>query len=139
MKEVMHAVHEQVSGAAYRFVNKGLKRVRRSAPVAIILASPMAHAKKLSDLTDSWTTETAAMVKVVLFVIAGIGILTSGFSVISWIMAVKRQEPAKWQLWGALGGGAAVVVPVLVLAFAGSITGEEDNSEQVFSDMGLDY
>ncbi len=127
-----------LSEAAYKKASKLVSKAKIYAPAFLLLtATPMAHALRVSDLTTGQATEISAVLKLFLLGTAALGIGFAGISVISWIVAIKRQEPAKWQLYGAVGGAAAVVVPLLVLAMAGSLTSEQGNADSVFSELQI--
>lgn len=124
----------------YKATDRLLERVKRSLIfLAIAFVSQPAWALKASDLTGGITLEVSAGVKLGLIIIAGIGIVTAGVAIISWIMANKRNEPAKWQFGAVLGGAAATIVPLLVLAFAGSLSDGQGDAEGVFNDLGINY
>lgn len=130
---------DKISALIYQKTNKLFRGGRQLWLLAAMLFAQSAHAAKFSDLLSGWKTELTAGVSFFLFAVAGVGVVIAGFSVISWIMAAKRQEPAKWQLYGVLGGAAAVIIPVIVLALAGSLTGEQGDADGTFSDLDLRY
>lgn len=111
----------------------------RAAQVTGLMAvAGSAHAvDKISGLTSGWTTELSESTKFYLLAIAAAGICLGSWSTISAIMAKKNQEPLKWQGWGLVGGGAAVIVPVLILAFAGSIGGGSGGASTTFTKLGI--
>lgn len=130
---------DKVSFDIYQKLNMSFRAMRRYWFVGAMFVAQSAHAAKISGMTSGWKTEWASMVSFVLLVVAGLGVLVAAFSVISWIIAAKRQEPAKWQLFGVLGGAAAVIIPVIVLAFAGSLSGEQGDADGTFSDLDIKY
>lgn len=94
---------------------------------------------KLSGLASGWKSEAAEVVPVILMIVAGIGVIIAAVAVISGVMAKKNQEPLKWQLWGVVGGGLAVIVPVLILATAGSVGSGQGNAAGTMSDLKIKY
>ena len=104
-----------------------------------ILLSESAVAKNLSALSTNWKAEAAAVIPVILLIVAGIGVIIASIAVISGVMAKKNQEPLKWQLWGVIGGALAVIVPVLVLATAGSVGSGQGSADSTMSDLGIKF
>lgn len=104
-----------------------------------ILLSESAVAKNLSALSTNWKVEAAAVIPVILLIVAGIGVIIASIAVISGVMAKKNQEPLKWQLWGVIGGALAVIVPVLVLATAGSVGSGQGSADSTMSDLGIKF
>lgn len=92
---------------------------------------------KISGMTGGWTTELGAGTKFGLLLLAAAGIVLGTYSSISWVIAKKNQETPKWQGYGLLGGAAAVIGPVLVLAFAGSIGNGGGNATGTFNQLGI--
>jgi hypothetical protein len=124
----------------YKATDRLLARVKRSLVfLAMAILSQPAWALKASDLTNGITYEFSAGVKLALLIIAGIGIVTAGSAIISWIIANKRNEPAKWQLGAVIGGAATTIVPLLILAFAGSLSDGQGDAEGVFNDLNINY
>ena len=123
--------------AKQSFYKMSARLSRTVAILGMAVLSQPAWALKLSGLTDGMSTEVSSVVKLVLLVIAGVGVCVAGTAVITWIFAKKNNEPAKWQLSGVIGGAAAVVIPLIVLAVAGSLTGEQGNADGVFNELGI--
>lgn len=98
-----------------------------------------AFAFKLSTFAANWKSEFGALVPVILLGIAAVGICTAGTAIISGVMAKKNQRPLEWQAYGLFGGGLATVIPIIILAFAGSTTDENGGAEGVMSDLNLKY
>lgn len=105
----------------------------------LLAFSQAAMANRMSDIMNGWREEGAAMVPVILFLIAGIGICFAAGAVISAISTKKQDRPLTWQIWGLVGGAFAVVVPVFVLAISGSLTGGEGNAGGMMNEMNLNY
>ncbi|WP_326430273.1 hypothetical protein VQ574_21360 (plasmid) [Stutzerimonas frequens] len=123
-----------------------LKRASyRISLVATVLSAPLmlvatpAHAFKLSDLFNGIKSEWGMIVPVVLLLIMGLGVIFAGWAVISAIIAKKNQEPLKWQVAGLIGGFFAIVLPLILLAGAGSLTNEQGNAEGVMSELNINY
>lgn len=128
----------------YVAINKLLKRCKTllvipllSSP-ALMISTP-AHALKLSDLSQGWKSEMAAIAPVVLLGIMAIGICLAGWAAISGVIAKKNQEPLRWQLFGVIGGAIAIVIPALLMAFSGSLSSDNDNAGNVLMDLNIDY
>lgn len=105
----------------------------------MLLASPMAHAAKMSTYFTGIGTEFAAGLRLGLLIVAGVGILTAGIAILTWIQASRRNEPAKWQLYGVIGGALATIVPLIVLAMAGSLSNETGGAANMFNELGIQY
>ncbi len=125
---------------------KANKRIFKGLSIGVIslaiLLSEFAVAgagTKLSSLSTGWQAEAKAVIPVVLLLISGIGVIIASVAVISGVMAKKNQEPLKWQLWGVIGGGLAVIVPVLVLATAGSVGSGQGNANSTMSELGIKF
>lgn len=122
---------------------KANKRIIKGALTGVIslsiLLSEAAFAMKLSALSTSWKSEAAEVIPVVLMIIAGIGVIIAAIAVISGVMAKKNQEPLKWQLWGVIGGALAVIIPVLILATAGSVGSGKGNAEGTMKELGIGF
>ena len=101
--------------------------------------STQAHAIKLSDLTSGMKNEIASIAPVWLLGIMALGICFAGVAVISGIIAKKNQEPLKWQVWGVVGGAIAIILPVILLSFAGSLSNDEGDAESVMSELNINY
>lgn len=106
-------------------------------PVALIAVSSSAHAAKLSTYFTNMTSELSAGMKFGLLLASAAGILIGVFSLVSFMIAKKNQEPAKWQMWGMVIGGVILIAPLLMLAVAGSITGGSGGAAQTFNDLGI--
>lgn len=94
---------------------------------------------RLSTLSTGWQSEAGEVVPVILMIVAGIGVIIAAVAVISGVMAKKSQEPLKWQLWGVIGGALAVIVPVLILATAGSIGSGQGNAAGTLNELNIKY
>lgn len=116
------------------------KKATRICSAALLLTmTPGAYALKASDLGLGWMEELGILAPIILAGFALAGIITAASAVISSIYAKKNQQPLSWQLWGAFGGAVCVVIPVLILAFAGSFSDEQGNAEGVMSELNIDY
>ena len=124
----------------YEAVEKQRKRMARllAIPLIFIFCQP-AWALKGSDLTKGIKSEFADAVQTGLFIVAGVGIITAAVGAISWVVAKRNNEPAKWQGWAMLGGAVAIVVPVFILAISGSLTGEQGNADAIMNEMGVNF
>lgn len=94
---------------------------------------------RLSTLSTGWQSEASAVVPVILMIVAGLGVIIAAIAVISGVMAKKNQEPLKWQLWGVIGGALAVIVPVLILATAGSVGSGQGNAAGTLNNLNIKY
>jgi len=124
---------------------KANKRIFKGAVTGVISLSVllseavMAGGVRLSTLSTGWQSEAGAVVPVVLMIVAGIGVIIAAIAVISGVMAKKNQEPLKWQLWGVIGGALAVIVPVLILATAGSVGSGQGNAAGTLNNLNIKY
>jgi len=128
----------------YLALNKLFSRCKTMLVVPLLsspalLVSTPAHALKVSDLSNTWKTEMAAIAPVVLLGIMALGIILAGWAAISGVIAKKNQEPLRWQLFGVIGGAVAIIIPALLMAFAGSLSGDNDNAGGVLNDLQIDY
>jgi hypothetical protein len=98
-----------------------------------------AYAFKLSGLASGWKSEMAGTLPIFLLGVTFVGVCTAGVAVISGIYAKKNQQPMQWQLYGLIGGGVAAVIPIVILAAAGSFSGEESGAESALSELGVKY
>ena len=140
MKNSNKEILQMIARNIYEGIEKQRKKVVRllTIPVLFVMSQP-AWALKASDLTKSWKSEWSEIVQVALFVIAGIGIIMAAVAAISWVIAKKNNEPAKWQGWAMLGGAVAIVVPVFILAISGSLSNEQGNADGIMNDMGVNF
>ncbi|MBA1280226.1 hypothetical protein [Stutzerimonas stutzeri] len=128
----------------YKMACRLLARLRAGLRISLIAVpvlamSTPAHALKLSNLSSGWKSEVAEIAPVVLLIIMAIGICIAGWAAISGVMAKKNQEPLRWQVWGVIGGAVAITIPVLLLAFAGTLSDGNDNASSVLSDLQIGY
>ncbi|MNJ55170.1 hypothetical protein D3C77_506450 [compost metagenome] len=111
--------------------------------VALLGASGMAFAAgsglMLSDFSSGWKQEAKEIFPVVLLILAGVGVVTATVGTISAIFAKKQQQPLSWQGWAVFGGAAAVVIPVIILAASGSLTGGNSNASNQLDELGVEY
>lgn len=116
----------------------GLATSKPAQAIALMGFVGSAHATtKLSTFTTGWQSELSAGLKFFLLAVAAIGICLATVSSISWVIAKKNQEPTKWQHWGLLGGAAAVIMPIIVLAAAGSLGNGSGNAATTFNNLGI--
>lgn len=111
-------------------------------PLLVMLASPtIAHASgvKWSTLGTGWDQEVKKLVPVAMLIIAGLGVCFAGVAVISGIQAKRNQRPLEWQVWGVIGGALAVIIPLIILATAGSIGNNQGNADSTMTNLGLQY
>jgi hypothetical protein len=116
-----------------------LSAVAAAASLPLMMVSMPAHAFKLSKLFSGMKTEMATIVPVVLLGIMGIGVIIGGWAIISGTLAKKNQEPLKWQVAGVIGGAMAIIFPLILLAFAGSMSNEQGDAEGVMSELNINY
>lgn len=115
-------------------------RMKVLAVASPVLAISMpAHALKLSDFSSGWKSEAAEIAPVILLIIMGIGICLAAWAAISGVIAKKNQEPLRWQLFGVIGGAIAIVIPSIILAFAGSITDGNSDAGSSLSELNINY
>ncbi|ENA26994.1 hypothetical protein HMPREF1487_09473 [Pseudomonas sp. HPB0071] len=127
----------------YSATNKMLRWTGRCLPILAPLLIPsisMASSAgnlKISDFANDWKAEFKTILPVFLLGVAFLGICFAAVSVISAIIAKKNQRPLEWQVWGITGGAVAVIIPVLILAVAGSLSSNKGNASSVMSDLGI--
>ena len=134
MKAVSQTLISLLSRASGR-----LSAVAVAASLPLMMVSMPAHAFKLSELFTGMKSEAAVIVPVVLLIIMGGGVIIGGWAVISGIMAKKNQEPLKWQVAGVVGGAIAIIFPLILLAFAGSLSNEQGDAQGVMSELNIKY
>lgn len=135
MSNKMDAVKQNIKKANAR-IRKGVLTGVISLQI-LTMDVAMAKAKGVSSLTANWKSETQEIVPVILLIIAGLGVITAAIAVISGVMAKKNQEPLKWQLWGLVGGALAVIVPVLIMATAGSLGSGQGDASGTMKGLGI--
>lgn len=135
MSNKMNAVKQNIKKANAR-IRKGVLTGVISLQI-LTMDVAMAKAKGISSLTSNWKSETQEIVPVILLIIAGLGVITAAIAVISGVMAKKNQEPLKWQLWGLVGGALAVIVPVLIMATAGSLGSGQGDASGTMKGLGI--
>lgn len=136
MIKKMSTVTQTIKNANTR-TRKGVLAGVISLQILMMEAAVAGGKKGISSLTDNWKSETTAIVPTILFIVAGIGVIIAAIAIISGIMAKKNQEPLKWQLWGLVGGALAVIVPVLILATAGTLGSGGGDAASTMSNLGL--
>jgi|GEM_PF-2414397 len=113
-------------------------RAKQAAGVfALMLASNAVMAQQLSTFAAVWRSEAAAIVPVILLVIAGIGVCIAAWGVISGVLTKKQNQPLTWQVAAVIGGGLAVVIPIIILAVSGSLTGGAGNAGGTMNSLGI--
>lgn len=137
--EKIKAVGRSLAGLLYRAgVKVSITGVATSLP--LLLVSTSAHALKVSAIIDGgWSTEISSTVQIFLLAVAGIGACFSGAAVITGMIAKKNKEPLSWQVYGLFGGALAFVVPVFILALAGSLSNEQGDAEGTMSELNINY
>ncbi|MGE6322963.1 hypothetical protein ACQKEF_22290 [Pseudomonas oryzihabitans] len=123
--------------SSLRLFGRFLMKFKALLPVVFIAASPSAHAVQLSTFFNNMTSELSAGMKFGLLLASAAGILIGVFSLVSFMIAKKNQEPAKWQMWGMVIGGVILIAPLIMLAVAGSISGGAGGAAQTFNDLGI--
>lgn len=93
---------------------------------------------KISDFATGWKDEIKIIVPIFLLLFAALGIFFAAWGIISAITTKKQNQPLSWQLFSIVGGALAVVVPVIVLATAGSVTSNNGNASSTLSELGVD-
>lgn len=136
MSNKMDAVKQNIKKANAR-IRKGVLTGVISLQI-LTMDVAMAKAKGVSSLTANWKSETQEIVPVILLIVAGLGVITAAIAVISGVMAKKNQEPLKWQLWGLVGGALAVIVPVLIMATAGSLGSGQGDASGTMKGLGIE-
>lgn len=135
MSNKMNAVKQNIKKANAR-IRKGVLTGVISLQI-LTMDVAMAKATGISSLTANWKSETQEIVPVILLIVAGLGVITAAIAVISGVMAKKNQEPLKWQLWGLVGGALAVIVPVLIMATAGSLGSGQGDASGTMKGLGI--
>lgn len=92
----------------------------------------------LSSFATGWKSETKIILPIVMAIIAGIGCFFAGWGIISAITTKKQNQPLSWQLFAVVGGALAVIIPVIIIATAGSASSGQGNAESTLSDLGID-
>ncbi|MDZ5605229.1 hypothetical protein SJI00_20870 [Pseudomonas sp. RP23018S] len=125
-------------------VNKAVGiRLAMVAAAAVLLTAPCvasaASGPLLSTFMEGWKDETKIGLPILLLLIGGLGVLFASWGIISAISTKKQNQPLTWQLFAILGGAAAVVGPIFVLATSGSLTSGQGNGSSQFDDLGIKY
>lgn len=120
--------------------NNMIKAVIAVVALAAISATTpaMAATYTLGGFASNWKSEYKLVFPVILLGISAIGICLAAWGTISAIMTKKQQQPLTWQHFAIFGGAAAVVIPVIILAFAGSMVGSNSATQQ-FDDLDIKY
>ncbi|KKN58085.1 hypothetical protein LCGC14_0555560 [marine sediment metagenome] len=115
-------------------------KVKHLVPLFFMLIfSRNAFALKVSDLTAGMRSETSEIVPVFLMIVAGLGVCFGSVAVISAIIAKKNNQPLSWQVFGVVGGALSVVIPIILLAAGGSMTGGEGDGSNMMNSLNIDY
>lgn len=126
-------------------MNQVTKLAKAAVPLAVIAilayssTASAAGGILVSDFFTGMKSEAKIIMPVILLLIAGAGIFFAGWGILSAISTKKQQQPLTWQLFAIIGGALAVVVPVIVLGFAGSATNNEGDAESQMSELGINY
>lgn len=125
-------------------VNKAVGvRLAMVAAAAVVLTAPgiasAAGAPMISTFLEGWKDETKIGLPILLLMIGGLGVLFGAWGIISAIQTKKQNQPLTWQLFAIIGGAAAVVGPVFILAMSGSLTSGQGNGSNQFDDLGIKY
>lgn len=123
-------------------VNKAVGvRLAMVAAAAVLLTAPVvaSAAPMISDFMEGWKDETKIGLPILLLLIGGLGVLFGAWGIISAISTKKQNQPLTWQLFAIVGGAAAVVGPVFVLAMSGSLTSGQGNGSNQFDELGIQY
>ncbi|EMO9521228.1 hypothetical protein ACR3H8_20500 [Pseudomonas aeruginosa] len=132
--KVIREVYDNLS--IYAFVKYTTSRVAQM--FGLMAVAGAAHAgQKISGMTNGWTTELGAGVTFFLLCLAAFGIVLTTVAAVSAIFAKKNQEPLKWQGWALGLGPAAVIMPVIIFAVAGSLGGGGGNASSTFNKLGI--
>jgi|SRR5450830_1922309 hypothetical protein len=122
------------------------KIVKAAVPLAVIAllaysstASAAGSGYLISNFFNGMKSEAKIIVPIGLLLIAAAGIFFAGWGILSAISTKKQQQPLTWQLFAIVGGALAVVVPVIVLGFAGSATDGQGDAESQMSELGIKY
>jgi len=124
-------------------VNKAVGvRLAMVAAAAVLLTAPgvaSAAGPLISDFMEGWKDETKIGLPILLLLIGGLGVLFGAWGIISAIQTKKQNQPLTWQLFAIIGGAAAVVGPIFILAMSGSLTSGQGNGSTQFDDLGIKY
>ena len=119
-----------------------LKALFAMAAVGLLAYSGTASAAggfALSNFFTGGKDELKIIMPVILLFVAAVGIFFASWGILSAISTKKQQQPLTWQLFAVVGGSLAVVVPVIILSFAGSATNQQGDAEKQMSELGIDY
>lgn len=114
---------------------------RAIAAVVVLSMSAQVHAAtfSLSKIFDGIKTEGAAIAPILLILFALVGVVITGSSLISAWSNKKNNQPLSWQLWGVIVGALTTVIPVVIMAFAGTLTGGVSSGDDAVNQLNLTY
>lgn len=108
--------------------------------VGLLLTSHSAMANsRLSDIFGNLGDEAKAIAPLFLLLVACIGVCIAAWAVISGILAKRQNNPLTWQVGGVIGGVLAVIIPLVIFAAAGSLSGGESEAGNVLRDLNVNY
>ena len=107
----------------------------------ILTMSAQAHAAtfSLSGIFDGIRDEGAAIAPTVLILFALVGVVIAGSSLVSACSNKNNNQPLSWQLWGLIVGALTTVIPVVIMAFAGTLTGGVSSGDDAVNQLNLTY
>lgn len=94
---------------------------------------------RLSAIFENLGDEASIIAPVFLLLVAAAGVCIAGWAVISGVMEKKKNQPLTWQVGGVIGGSLAVIVPLFIFAFTGSMSGGDSEAASMLDSLNVDY
>lgn len=94
---------------------------------------------RVSAIFENIGDEVSIIAPIFLLIVAGAGVCIAGWAVISGIMEKKKNQPLTWQVGGVIGGSLAVIVPLFIFAFTGSMSGGDSEAANMLNNLNVDY
>lgn len=94
---------------------------------------------RVSAIFENIGNEASLIAPIFLLIVAAAGVCIAAWAVISGIMEKKKNQPLTWQVGGVIGGSLAVIVPLLIFAFTGSMSGGESDAANMLNQLNVDY
>tara|TARA_R110001592_G_scaffold33503_9_gene116000 strand:+ start:2351 stop:2752 length:402 start_codon:yes stop_codon:yes gene_type:complete len=116
--------------------------IHRLGVLALILSYPLqaqAATFSLSKIIDGMTDEAVSVAPSVLLFFTLAGIVVAGWSLLSAWSCKKNNQPLTWQLFGLCIGGLTSVLLIVIMSFAGTLSGGQSSGDDSLNQLNLTY